>query len=55
MTEEVRLGLIVPSVDMVIENWYPNIVPDGVSVPFARMLTTWKLARRDHRDGCRQA
>ena len=40
MTEEVRLGVIVPSVNTVVENWYPKIVPDGVSVHFARMLIT---------------
>jgi maleate isomerase len=38
MTEGVRLGVIVPSVNSVVEAWYPRIVPDGVSVHFARML-----------------
>ena len=51
MTEEVRLGVIVPNVNTMIENWYPNIVPDGVSAPFARTPIAWQLARRDHRDG----
>src|SRR5436853_1214384 len=35
---EVRLGVIVPSVNSVVEAWYPKAVPDGVSVHFARML-----------------
>jgi maleate isomerase len=38
MTGEVRLGVIVPSVNIVVEAWYPQIVPNGVSVHFARML-----------------
>lgn len=36
MAGVVRLGVIVPSVNTVVENWYPKIVPDGVSVHFAR-------------------
>ncbi len=38
MTGEIRLGVIVPSVNIVVEAWYPQIVPNGVSVHFARML-----------------
>jgi maleate isomerase len=38
MTAETRLGVIVPSVNSVVEAWYPRVVPDGVSVHFARML-----------------
>src|SRR5947209_15437116 len=38
MREEVRLGVIVPSVNCVVEAWYPRVVPEGVSVHFARML-----------------
>jgi len=38
MPAEIRLGVIVPSVNIVVEAWYPQIVPDGVSVHFARML-----------------
>jgi len=38
MTETVRLGVVVPSVNIVVEEWYPRVVPDGVSVHFARML-----------------
>ena len=35
---EIRLGVIVPSVNSVVEAWYPRVVPEGVSVHFARML-----------------
>src|SRR5712692_10176224 len=38
MTGQVRLGVIVPSVNIVVEAWYPHVVPPGVSVHFARML-----------------
>jgi maleate isomerase len=38
MPRAIRLGVIVPSVNIVVEAWYPHIVPDGVSVHFARML-----------------
>ena len=38
MSEQIRLGIIVPSVNSVVEAWYPKAVPDGVSVHFARML-----------------
>jgi maleate cis-trans isomerase len=38
MAGNVPLGVIVPSVNTVVENWYPKIVPDGVSVHFARTL-----------------
>ena len=38
MPEQIRLGVIVPSVNSVVEAWYPRAVPDGVSVHFARML-----------------
>lgn len=34
----VRLGVIVPSVNSVVEAWYPRVVPEHVSVHFARML-----------------
>ncbi len=36
---EVRLGVVVPSVNIVVEEWYPHAVPAGVSVHVARMLT----------------
>ena len=38
MTRATRLGVILPSVNIVVEEWYPRVVPDGVSVHFARML-----------------
>ncbi|HYU11003.1 MAG TPA: hypothetical protein VEK82_00400 [Stellaceae bacterium] len=38
MSGQVRLGVIVPSVNSVVEAWYPRVVPEGVSVHFARML-----------------
>jgi maleate cis-trans isomerase len=38
VAENVRLGVIVPSVNTVVENWYPKIVPDGVNARFALML-----------------
>src|SRR6516225_1366817 len=38
MTDAIRLGVIVPSVNIVVEEWYPRVVPDRVSVHFARML-----------------
>jgi maleate isomerase len=38
MAAEIRLGFIVPSVNSVVEAWYPRVVPEGVSVHFARML-----------------
>jgi maleate isomerase len=38
MAAETRLGIIVPSVNIVVEAWYPRAVPAGVSVHFARML-----------------
>lgn len=38
MAEDIQVGVIVPSVNSVVEGWYPKVVPDGVSVHFARML-----------------
>src|SRR5438477_4876105 len=38
MSGAMRIGVIVPSVNSVVEAWYPRVVPDGVSVHFARML-----------------
>jgi maleate isomerase len=38
MAAQTRLGVIVPSVNIVVEAWYPQVVPAGVSVHFARML-----------------
>jgi len=56
MPETVRLGVIVPSVNIVVEEWYPRVVPDGVSVHFARMLiadgsSPEKIVAMDREDG----
>jgi maleate isomerase len=40
MSEAIRLGVIVPSVNIVVEEWYPQIVPDGVSVRAIRQLAS---------------
>jgi len=58
MTGAVRLGIIVPSVNIVVEEWYPRVVPDGVSVHFARMLiadgsSPDKIIAMDREDGVR--
>jgi maleate isomerase len=58
MTEAVRLGVIVPSVNIVVEEWYPRVVPDEVSVHFARMLiadatSSEKIIAMDREDGRR--
>jgi maleate isomerase len=58
MANEIRLGVIVPSVNIVVEEWYPKVVPDGVSVHFARMLiaegtSTEKIIQMDREDGMR--
>lgn len=58
MTHEVRLGVIVPSVNSVVEAWYPRVVPDGVSVHFARMLmpagtSPERIIEMDRTDGMR--
>ena len=58
MTEPIRLGVIVPSVNIVVEEWYPRVVPEGVSVHFARMLITdgsspEKIIQMDREDGMR--
>ena len=52
------LGVIVPSVNIVVEEWYPRVVPDGVSVHFARMLigedtTPERIIAMDREDGVR--
>src|SRR5215470_4090273 len=56
MTEAIRLGVIVPSVNIVVEEWYPRVMPDGVSVHFARMLiadgsSPEKIVAMDREDG----
>lgn len=58
MTERVRLGVIVPSVNIVVEEWYPRVVPDGVSLHFARMLigegsSPERIVAMDREDGQR--
>ena len=58
MPEAVRLGVIVPSVNIVVEEWYPRVVPDEVSVHFARMLiadgsSPEKIIAMDREDGMR--
>ena len=58
MTGATRLGVILPSVNIVVEEWYPRVVPDGVSVHFARMLIAGgsspeKIIAMDREDGMR--
>jgi hypothetical protein len=58
MTEAARLGVIVPSVNIVVEEWYPRVVPGGVSVHFARMLiadanSSERIIAMDREDGRR--
>jgi len=31
MPEQIRLGVIVPSVNSVVEAWYPRAVPEGLA------------------------
>ena len=55
---DIRLGVIVPSVNSVVEAWYPRIVPEGVSVHFARMLmpagtSPARIIEMDRTDGVR--
>jgi len=58
MAQAVRLGVIVPSVNTVVEAWYPRAVPAGVSVHFARMLmpegtSPERIVEMDRTDGVR--
>src|SRR5712671_2790060 len=58
MAEAVRLGVIVPSVNIVVEEWYPTAVPAEVSVHFARMLmpegsSPERIIEMDRTDGVR--
>ena len=46
MMEEVRLGVIVPSVNTVVENRYPKIVPDGVSVRLSALPGQHNVSER---------
>jgi maleate isomerase len=55
---EIRLGVIVPSVNSVVEAWYPRVVPAWVSVHFARMLmpagtSPERIIEMDRTDGVR--
>ncbi len=55
---EIRLGVIVPSVNIVVEAWYPHVVSAGVSVHFARMLmpagtSPERIIEMDRTDGKR--
>ena len=56
MPEQVRLGVIMPSVNSVVEAWYPRVVPDNVSVHFAWMLmpagtSPQRIIEMDRTDG----
>ena len=58
MAQQIRLGVIVPSVNIVVEDWYPRAVPEGVSVHFARMLlgegtSPERIVAMDREDGAR--
>lgn len=58
MAQRVRLGVVVPSVNIVVEEWYPRVVPDGVSMHFARMLigagtSPERIVAMDREDGKR--
>jgi maleate isomerase len=58
MTAEIRLGIIVPSVNIVVEQWYPQVMPAGIGVHFARMLLADrggpdKIIEMDKTDGVR--
>jgi maleate isomerase len=48
----------VPSVNIIVEEWYPRVVPDGVSVHFARMMigegsSPERIIAMDREDGAR--
>jgi len=58
MAQAIRLGVIVPSVNTVVEAWYPAAVPARVSVHFARMLmpegtSPERIVEMDRTDGVR--
>ncbi|HEY1798321.1 MAG TPA: hypothetical protein VGG57_19565 [Stellaceae bacterium] len=57
-TEQTRIGVIVPSVNVVVEAWYPVVAPAGVSLHFARMLmppgpSPERIVEMDRQDGAR--
>lgn len=54
----IRIGVVVPSVNVVVENWYPTVAPPGVSLHFARMLlgpgpSPGNVIEMDRQDGTR--
>jgi maleate isomerase len=56
--EGIRIGVIVPSVNTVVEPWYPILAPAGVSLHFARMLmppgpSPDRIVEMDRQDGAR--
>lgn len=58
MAQQIRLGVVVPSVNIVVEEWYPHAAPNGVSVHFARMLlgegtSPERIVEMDREDGAR--
>ncbi|HZK90175.1 MAG TPA: hypothetical protein VFC56_08535 [Stellaceae bacterium] len=58
MTTDIRLGIVMPSVNIVVEQWYPSVAPAGVGVHFARMLLAdkggpEKIVEMDKTDGVR--
>jgi len=58
VAKDIRLGIIVPSVNIVVERWYPAVLPENVSVHFARMLLAdrggpEKIVEMDKTDGVR--
>jgi maleate isomerase len=53
-----RIGVIVPSVNTVVEPWFSAVAPAGVTIHAARMfldnqLTPESLVRMDHEEGLR--
>lgn len=55
-TGRARLGVILPSVNTVVEAWIPRVLPEGVSLHTGRMLLTSSvsaesLVRMDHEEG----
>ena len=50
--------MVVPSVNIVVEEWYPCVVPEGISLHFARMLigegtSPERIVAMDREDGRR--
>ncbi len=57
-TTRARIGVIVPSVNTVVEPWFSAVAPPGVTIHAARMfldnnLTPESLVRMDHDEGVR--